>query len=134
MRIVGIDPGGTTGIALILGLIPSGGWTVDTGKSLADLYMTVFRLNPEVLVVEDFIIGPGHRSKDIQIPIKVIGVCEMLADKMGIKCVLSNPSVLQGHQKPRGANPHIWSAQTHALHYASRSICQQPTSAKTGSS
>lgn len=111
-RIVGVDPGKVSGFALV-----EEGKVVTAGEacSLSDLLACLREIEPDVIVVEDFILGFRYQRKDAENPIKAIGVCELYAGLNGIKIIRSNPSKLQGKTKPRGMSPHIWSAQVHAL-------------------
>lgn len=115
MRIVGVDPGKTSGIALAID-----GKVVMTreAKSLYDLFHYLGNIKPDVLVVEDFIPGFRWRSRNANDPLKAVGVCELYAQIWEIKYITSSPSKLQTRKiKPRGMSPHIWSAQVHALGY-----------------
>jgi len=114
MRIVGVDPGETSGTALVID-----GKVIGSreAKSLSFLFALLGILRPDILVVENFILGFRYRKKNAEGPFKAIGICELYAEINHIKIVRSNPSKLQGKAKPRGMSPHIWSAQVHALGY-----------------
>ena len=111
MRILGVDPGLTTGLSLIYdGRIM---WESET-KSLSFLWGLLDTMVPNVIVAESLI---GNPTIDISYPLKAIGVCQLYAELNFIPMVYSNPSILQGKKKPRGLSPHIWSARVHALNY-----------------
>lgn len=114
MRIVGVDPGKTSGVVevwdgKIVGRLEA--------KSLNELFRLLRLSQPEIIVVEDFILGSRFRKINAEDPLKAIGICELYAEINRIKIVRSNPSKLQGTHRPRGMSPHIWSAQVHALRY-----------------
>ena len=114
MRVCGIDPGATTGLAMFIDGNPLFEWET---RSLSGLYRTLCELEPEVIVIEDFL---GHRAGPAQASsvFKAIGVCELFVEERPkIKMVFSNPSILQGKRKPTRISPHVWSASVHALHY-----------------
>jgi len=115
MRIVGVDPGKISGVALRIDDEMLGS---EEAKTLSSLWHLLHAYYPDVLVVEEFVGGFRWRSRNANDPIKAIGVCELYANLSGIKLVKSNPSKLQTRkQRPRGMSLHEWSAQVHALGY-----------------
>lgn len=114
MRIIGVDPGETSGVVLVVDGKVIAGREVD---SLLSLYLYLVEIKPDALVVEDFILGFRYRSRNARGPLEATGACELYAQMNMIEIVRSNPSKLQGKVKPRGMSPHIWSAQVHALGY-----------------
>lgn len=112
MRILGVDPGATTGLSLLIdGEIRAEMETI----TLVLLWEAIHMLRPNVLVVESFIGGAAFM--DASSPLKALAICELYAAIKGVKMTRSHPSILQGKNKPRGLSPHIWSARTHALAY-----------------
>ena len=120
---MGVDPGATSGIAVITGKRSSGMLSVDLSeaKSLLELYNTIMRRVPDILVVERFISTFRYSSRNVVAPLMAIGVCGLISEIMDIKFVWSNPSLLQGKRKP-SKNPHQWSAEIHARHYWEKNI------------
>ena len=116
MRVLGVDPGATTGLSLIVNdeIVNE----IET-RSLLSIWGLLRIWKPNVIVIESFL---GHRRWPVNVesPTKVIGICELYAECEGIRLEFSNPSKLQSKEKPRGLSPHIWSARTHALLYIER--------------
>ncbi len=123
IRIVGVDPGVTTGIVLTVN-----GEVFDTeeARSLKDIFLSLKRMKPDVLVVEIFVAPFRYRSRNTEGPFKAIGVCELYAEMNDILCVRSNPAILQGRVRPRGMSPHLWAARVHALHYWEKNASLPP--------
>ena len=117
MRILGVDPGATSGMSLLVDGEVIAEVEVDSLLRLWDhLYIT----RPEVIVVESFLGHKFMQPANLELPIKAIAVCELFASLHKIHLEHSNPSRLQNKKKPRGLSPHIWSARTHALAYIKR--------------
>lgn len=111
MKVLGVDPGATTGLSLIVNGEVTEEMEVQSLLSIWDFFHI---WKPEVLVVESLDSTPFVYMAS---PYKAIGVCELYAEREGIEIVYSNPAFLQGKKKPRGLSPHIWSARVHALAY-----------------
>lgn len=118
MRVVGVDPGQTTGVSIIEDGKPI--WEAET-TSLQGLYgiLEQWASFGATLVVERFILSFRYQSRNAEAPYKAIGVCELFSEKWNAPMVLSNPAVLQSKKKakPRGLSPHLWSARCHAMNY-----------------
>lgn len=117
MKACGVDPGKISGISLVLDGKIIGEWEA---RSLLNLWDILSEIHPDILVVEGYL---GHRIRpsNFEAPIEAIGVCKLYAEERGIQLKRSNPSILQGHKKPRGDSAHIWSARVHVLSYIKRS-------------
>lgn len=116
MKIVGVDPGKTSGISIV-----EDGSVIEkhAAKSLHELY-TILSLalkDTDVLVVERFLYGFRYRGRNLEDPIKAIGVCELAAEEYDIKLKFSNPAILQGQKGPSGEKRHCWAAEQHAMKY-----------------
>ena len=117
VKVCGVDPGATTGLAVFVDGDPILGYEI---KSLLNLYITLGMLEPDVVVVEAFL-GQRSGAAEASSVFKVIGICEMFVEEHPkVTMVTSNPSILQGKRRPPGISPHIWSASVHALHYIGR--------------
>lgn len=93
MRILGIDPGGTTGWAILEDDQPV---EIGTVKS-PDFYKQmpeILAKNIDVCVTEDFIIRPewGNRWKKTDTP-KMIGAIRLICEEMNLRFVLQQPSI-----------------------------------------
>ena len=119
MVIVGVDPGVTTGLCCLTldgeEILPVG----REARSTKEVMGFIQEMSPEVLVVEDFIIG--KHSAEYKAPLKLIGVLEYFCQESGIKLVMQSPSILYGMRNLSEieftSSPHIKSACMHALYY-----------------
>ena len=119
-KYLGVDPGRTTGLSMLID-DPSveGGVLFEYAcKDLATIWRILKGGSPDVIIVED-ILGSRNFTQRLVEAAEAIGVCRLYAQQMGIPLVKSNPAVLQGRskQKPKGLNPHKWSARVHAMVY-----------------
>ena len=119
MIIVGVDPGVTTGLCC---LTLDGEEIRSSGKearSIEDIVVFIKKSAPDVIVVEDFIVG--RHAVEYKVPLKIIGVLEYLFPRRGIKVVVQSPSILYGMRNVSEieftTSPHIKSACMHALYY-----------------
>ena len=113
MKILGIDPGLTTGMAELEDGKFIHGWEAGTTR---DVLAGIERTRPDVVVVEDFILGkPTRYAKPV---IELIGVIKYFTrTTTEAKLVMSSPAVLRGALKRvRGVHPsrHVRSAAAHA--------------------
>lgn len=142
MKILGIDPGGTTGVGIIqMGedkrLLPTyiGQLTKkdDKTKRLRDLILSV-----EVIVVENFLVRPGKAAQgafdwNSMDTSKEIGKIQTLCELEGKKCVLQEPSVKPvgygwANMKyvPGKKGTHDKDALAHAVFYAVKNLGALP--------
>lgn len=117
MVVVGVDPGGTTGLYAL-----RANWFGQGEEATSYLQIEEFirHHNPKYVVMEDFYVGPG--PVDVKSPLKVIGMVEYLCSILKIPLTLQSPSILQGcsaimHSK---GSRHIASAQAHATYFLRR--------------
>lgn len=124
MKIIfGIDPGVTTGICVYndqtfyIGMI---------AKSIYEIINLISSWSPNIVVMENFIIGP---RPSIAVPvIKIIGAIEFYCGDNQIPIHLQSPSVLK-LMLPRVAgiypSPHVRSACAHVMYYLlkNKEIC-----------
>ena len=113
--IIGIDPGETTGLCVLV----DGGF--NTGcevTSYQEISIFISRWKPGVLVIEDYIISRlPSRPKQ---PLKIIGMVEYFGILHGWPVVIQSPSVLgRMLRRVEGMHPskHVRSACAHALYY-----------------
>ena len=114
--IVGIDPGVTTGLVAVKGTE-----IVDASEDTVYGAIANFidRWRPEVVIVEDYILGP--RPGLAKPAIKVLGVVEYLCQQRHIPLIVSSPAILRGMlPRVKGSHPsrHVRSAYAHVLKYA----------------
>lgn len=112
MKVVGIDPGVVTGMAVVVdGAYVHG----DEVAGIANVIRWLRAHGPDVVVVEDFVLGkPTSHAKAV---IEMIGVIKYLS---GVPVVMSSPSVLQRALERTGrvhSSPHVRSAATHAIRW-----------------
>lgn len=135
IRILGIDPGKTTGLAVILINPETKKPTLDNAWVSSDL--TAIEYNDELkladyIIVEDFKVRPKKAQSgsfdwsQMETP-KIIGSIQTLAALLGKKVVLQQPTI-----KPMGygfaqmkyvkgkPGTHIQDAAAHAVYYAVR--------------
>ena len=114
-KIMGIDPGLTTGLCLYSGT----GQFIDgrEAKSAMEVANYILEHMPDLIVMEDYIVSPRpSRPKE---PLKIIGVVEFLCEENVIKLKMQSPSVLSRMIKRISTvpSPHIRSACAHVLYY-----------------
>jgi predicted RNase H-like nuclease (RuvC/YqgF family) len=115
MRIFGIDPGVTTGLAVVEDGVFVEGRESMTYDGVID-WLT--KLQPDTVAIEDFQIRPGkpclyHPS------IRMIGVVEYACQRMELNFRIQSPSILKimlANTKGISKSPHIRSAAAHALY------------------
>lgn len=134
MNILGIDPGKTTGLAVII-IDENKKARLDLAKVSSDVTAIEYNnllQNADIIVVEDFKVRPNKAKggsfdwSPMETP-KIIGSIETLAALLGKKVVLQQPTV-----KPMGygfahleyvkgkPGTHIQDAAAHAMYYAVR--------------
>jgi len=115
IKIIGIDPGVTTGVAIYQNGSLRGG-EITSYREIADLLESE---RPEIVVIEDFYIRRGKPS--IYHPsIRMIGVVEYLCQELEIKFIIQSPSILTAMRwiLPRGTgSPHVKAAMCHLLYH-----------------
>lgn len=99
-KVLGVDPGDTTGYALAEVVFDQGEWALDIincGDAdfpdgvQALLSRSVLPPKPDVVVIEDYIIRQPHIGQS-PIAIKVIGVLEVIFHCTPVQVVLQQPS------------------------------------------
>lgn len=113
---MGIDPGETTGVAVMQENILIFEAEAGTTWKVIDW---IESFNPEVVVVENFFIRRG-RPCNYHAAIKMIGVIEYFCDELKIKHVLQSPSILTIMKRwvPGSIkSPHTKSAIAHLMYY-----------------
>lgn len=118
MRVLGVDPGQTTGLCIIDGKQ----WDGTEAKSLSELaFWIVAQLPVDVIVMENFFIG--RHTRNAPAPLHAIGVVTLLTEVYDVPLVVQSPSVLQSRvarrvfDSGRSRSPHIRSALSHAKFY-----------------
>lgn len=116
MRILGIDPGKTTGVALIRnGNFIRGEET----RGYQETISWIFDEHPDVVVIEDFQIRP--RKPSLYHPsIRMIGVVEYVCQMCQTPMIIQSPSILRltlNAARGLSKSPHICSAAAHAMYY-----------------
>jgi len=137
VNILGIDPGRTTGLAVLI--IENKKATLDaawTSDDLTAIEYNDFLKAADIIVVEDFKVRPGKAKagsfdwSQMETP-KIIGSIQTLAALIGKSVVLQQPTI-----KPMGygfahmiyvkgkPGTHIQDAAAHAMYYAVKhSLC-----------
>lgn len=121
-KYLGVDPGKATGLSMLVDDPLAKGYKGVLYEYVCKDLETLWRIlkggTPDVLIVED-ILGSRNFTQRLVEAAEVIGVCRLYAQQMGIPLVKSNPANLQGRhtQRPKGLNPHKWSARVHAMVY-----------------
>lgn len=114
MRIVGVDPGVTTGLcSFIDGVFVAG----CEASSYNEVDRFIEKHSPKEIVIEDFRI---NRSKpaEYHAPIRMIGVVEYICEQRGIRMVLQSPSILKlslPHVEGMHRSRHVRSACAHVF-------------------
>lgn len=121
-KIVGIDPGVTTGLCVFyMGKMMDG----REAMSVEEVIKYIEDNEPDLVVMEDYIIGRRpSRSKE---PIKVIGVVEYVCRKMGLEVVLQSPSILKLMMRRVDdfhRSDHVRSACAHVTYYIESRLCR----------
>jgi Holliday junction resolvasome RuvABC endonuclease subunit len=119
MRIVGVDPGVTTGLCSFDGNSCICGREVASYHEI-DKFIT--EQSPKVVVMEDFYI---NRSKpaEYHAPIRVIGVVEYICEQRGIHLVMQSPAILKlslSRAEGMHRSRHVRSACAHVIHFLRR--------------
>ena len=113
---MGIDPGVTTGVAVMQDDILIFEAEAGTAWKVIDWIKS---FNPEVVVIENFFIRRGKPCRYHE-PIKMIGVVEYYCDEFKIKHVLQSPSILVTMKRwvPKNIkSPHTKSAIAHLMYH-----------------
>jgi len=118
VKIVAVDPGGTTGLCLV----NESGEILDSAeiKPLADVMKWLRESSPDHLVVEDFFGGVMRNYKD---PVMVIGIAHLFSQETNTPITMQSPAILPKWTKKVASVPgrHIRSALSHALHFLDKS-------------
>lgn len=118
IKILGVDPGGHTGLALFTGA------TFTEGTECQSIYQLQTHLDlwrPDQIVMEDFQGGYGHTNQ--RDPLWVLGAVDMWALQHAVPLTLQNPSILRvylarvGHPHP---SRHVRCAAAHVRYYLDR--------------
>ncbi len=120
MKIVGIDPGKTTGLCLFEDTKFIKG---QEAELLIDIYTFLRDSSPDILVIENFSIGSA--KVNYRDPIEVIGAVKLYADVNGIKTAFQPASILVNidkYSKGISVSKHIRSACTHVIHYMIKNL------------
>jgi hypothetical protein len=119
MRIVGVDPGVTTGLCLFVnGAFIKG----REARGYLDVETFIGSADPKVVVIEDFRINRS-RPAEYHAPIRMIGVVEYLCGQRGISMVLQSPSILRlslPHVEGIHRSRHVRSACAHVFYFLKR--------------
>ena len=117
--VLGIDPGVTTGMCVVTTSDISLRYLGQEAHHTEEVLQYIREVKPDVVVVEDFIIGRHH--SEYKVPLKLIGVIEYYCWRAGISYACQSPNVLYGMRKKLGESipggPHINSAYMHALYF-----------------
>lgn len=116
-RVVGVDPGGTTGLVLMVD-----GDLVEAATMPSREYVSLLEWirdrEPEVIVAEDF--RGGHGAVNYE-PLEVLGLLRYLSAVLHVPLVLQSPSILRAmrtrHAEQLTSGEHKREAHAHALHY-----------------
>ncbi len=117
LTIIGIDPGVTTGIAVIQdGILV---YENEAGSTVEVMDLIRY-FQPNIIVMEDFFVRRG-KPCEYKAPIKMIGVVEYYCSQKEILFVPQSPSVLtlmlQKVPKTLLKSPHTRSAVAHLMYY-----------------
>ena len=118
MRIVGVDPGVSTGLATFSEDCFIGG---EVGMSYDDIEKYIISERPDIVIVEDYIARKGPNT--YHPPIRVIGVVEWICNRNHIPMVIQSPSILRftlDRVKHLHKSPHVRSASAHVVYYLSK--------------
>ena len=119
MRIVGVDPGVTTGLCYFV----DGAFA--NGREASDYFGVeafIAVADPKVVVIEDFRIN-RNKPAEYHAPIRMIGVVEYICEQRGIRMVLQSPSILKlslPHVEGVHRSRHVRSACAHVFYYLKR--------------
>lgn len=115
VRVMGIDPGGTTGICIIAEHKIE--WA-DELHSLAAVVQCIVKRRPDLIVLEDYLGSrPGRNYRD---PVTVIGAVQAIAHLLAIPVVLQVPSDQERFRdtlRKAHRSPHVRSALAHVAFY-----------------
>lgn len=90
MRILAIDPGGTTGYAVLEDGKPTHMGQIDS----SDILRWINSLTkPDVLILENYRVRPGHKRWDETQPSQLIGAFKLKAAEWGIEPVMQEPAI-----------------------------------------
>lgn len=115
MRIVGVDPGETTGLSAWQdGSLLHG----QEARSPEEIVEFIWRYKPDQVVMEDFIVRP--RPSNVKPPVKIMGIVEYVCGILGIPVRLQSPSILR-HMMPRAdglhRSDHVRSSCAHVIYF-----------------
>jgi len=122
MIIVGIDPGGTTGICIVT-VNPDEDPTIigieaTNSSGVANI---IFCHEPDLVVIEDYIIGPRASVRQTHDAIEIIGVVEYICSEINIPVIRQSPSILSRARKfvkrDVHSSRHVKSAYAHIIYY-----------------
>jgi hypothetical protein len=127
MRLLAVDPGRTTGVALFVD-----GQFVQGREVKFHQLEALMDLEPDEIVIEAFRMTTKHHGVNYSDPLEAIGVMRWLALKAGIPFHLQSPSVLASRHARTAQtlhrSVHVRSAATHGLYWlASHSRQQRAT-------
>jgi len=120
MRIVGVDPGVTTGLCVF-----NDDGEFITGceaSSYNEVDEFIWRHKPKVVVIEDFRIN-RNKPAEYHAPIRMIGVVEYICWHRGIHMVVQSPSILKlslPHTEGMHKSRHVRSACAHVVYHLKR--------------
>jgi len=116
MIVVGVDPGRVTGLcAFEDGEFREG----VEAKSYDEVVSFIHRLDPDVVVIEDFRVRRGQPS-DYHPSIRMIGVVDFLCQRRRTPMVVQSPSILRmtlGDQIVLHRSRHVRAAAAHVSYY-----------------
>jgi len=118
VKVVGIDPGGTTGICLVDDDNLRWSAEIRTIPDLVRVLHQLFRQKPDAIVMEDFV-GSGA-AKNYYDPVRVIGAVEAVIASYPILLVKQVPNRQMRYRDtvmPMHKSPHVRSALAHAFFY-----------------
>lgn len=131
MIVVGIDPGGTTGLAILMDdgtpkeLKQISGYDILHQKQLQREFIRWLRaVKPKVVAIEDFV-GGGYRDKHSSMTLKLVGLFVALAAAANCNVSVQVPRARHPYlaqakaMNPNKANNHATDAFAHALAAAS---------------
>jgi len=118
VKVIGIDPGGTTGVCLVDDADLRWSAEIKTIPDLVKSLNQLLRLRPDVVVIEDFV-GSGA-AKNYYDPVRVIGAVEAVMAGTNLPLVKQVPNRQMRYKDtvaPMHRSPHVRSALAHAYFY-----------------
>ena len=144
MKILGLDPGGTTGVSIVTLNQRTGKYRLssfdqidgycllkraDENPNVTDFIAWLDKTNPDLIVMEDFV-GAGKRDYNINQTLKLVGFLFGVFRTLGYPTKLQSPATRVPYKgeatklikvKPT-ANRHAIDATSHILAYVHREI------------